>query len=143
MPAHSFILQDRRQIITESRVIITMLMEFTGISVSCSMRQSWNSDLLRKVNQVFKEFTGHAAHASMCNGWFQALPLDVNEGDYIIEFTINCDVSSDVEKEQKRCQSIITVLRKLVDETFCAKASLDGSELVRVRERSDFSNAKR
>ena len=119
-----------------------MLMEFTGISVSCSMRQSWNSDLLRKINQVFKEFTGHAAHVSICNGWFQALPLDVNEGDYIIEFTINCDVFSDVEKERERCQSIVAALRKLVDETFCANASLDGSELVEVRERSDSSNGK-
>lgn len=101
---------------------------FTGISIVCSMKQNWNENIILKMMQAIELVIGGFVHVSIENGFFCSNPADEN-CKYVIHFSVNCDVSSDVEKERKRCNLLLFVLKKIVKESIYAEVVLNGDTL--------------
>lgn len=91
------------------------------------MNQNWNVIIFSKVYQAIRQVVGdNACIITSIAGAFCFCLCD----DYIVKFTIHCDVSCDTEEERKRCQSLITALKAIVDE----KAYAEACELVSISE---------
>lgn len=102
---------------------------FTGISILCSMKQNWNENVIEKMLHVIELVIGGFVHVSIENGFYYNNLADI-KCKYNVHFTISCDVSSNVEKEQKRCNLLLFVLKKVMKESFYAEVCLNGDYLL-------------
>ncbi len=102
---------------------------FTGISILCSMKQNWNENIIEKMMQAMKLVISRFICVSIENAFFWYNP-DAKNCKYGVHFSVQYNVSSDVEKERKRCNLLLFVLKKIVKESLYAEVHLNGDRLL-------------
>lgn len=105
-----------------------MLERFTGIIVTCTMRSSWNGEIVGRIKQAIKTVIGYNPGVAI-NRYLHD-ESGVTSEENFVEFSTGCDVSPNVELERKRCCLLVTVLKGIINEQIDAEAYLDGFYLV-------------
>jgi len=103
---------------------------FTGITVLCTARNSWNGELFRKVDSVLYQVTGHKAHVVVEAEPYHCDCISADRSEYVLKFDVCCDVSSEVKRKRQRCYLLMKLIKSIVDEKLCVEVCLDGTELL-------------
>ncbi len=111
-----------------------MLDLFTGITVLCTARKGWRNELFSRVDNIIYRVTGHKAHIVVVDNSYHRNYICADYEEYVLQFDISCDVSSDLEKERRRCHLLRKLIKSIVDERLCVEVCLDGIELLVVNE---------
>lgn len=111
-----------------------MLGLFTGITVLCTARKGWRNELFSRVDDIIYRVTGHRTHIVVVDNPYHYNCICADQDEYVLQFDVSCDVSSDLEKGRQRCHLLMKLIKGIVDEKLCVEVCLDGTELLVVNE---------